>query len=135
MANTFNIQILTPEGKKLTDEVSILNCVTTAGAIGILANHIPLIAVLEISHLNYKKPDGVGGVESVDIFIAGGTLKVKDNEATILTEAFETKDEIDRARAEDAKRRAEERLASKDENIDVKRAELALKRALSRLSL
>lgn len=135
MANTFNITLITPNGKKLSDEVSILNCVTTAGAIGIMANHLPIVAVLEISHLNYKKPDGNGGVESVDIAIAGGILKFRDNEATLLLEAFETKDEIDKERALEAKRRAEERLSSKDDNIDVKRAELSLKRALSRLSL
>ncbi|MBQ7275885.1 MAG: ATP synthase F1 subunit epsilon [Bacilli bacterium] len=135
MANTFNLTIVTPNGKKLSDEVSILNCVTTAGAVGILANHIPLVAIIEISHLNYKKPDGNGGVESVDIAIAGGVLSVKDNQAVVLAEAFETKDEIDRQRAEEAKRRAEERLSSNDDNIDTKRAELALKRAMSRLSL
>lgn len=135
MANTFNLTIVTPNGKKLTDNVSILNCMTTAGAVGILANHIPLVAILEISHLNYKKPDGSGGVDSVDIAIAGGVLNVKDNVAIVLAEAFETREEIDRQRAEEAKKRAEERLNSKDDNIDIKRAELALKRAMSRLSL
>ena len=135
MANTFSLKIVTPDGKELQDEVSILNCVTTAGAIGILANHIPLVAILPISHLNYKKPDGNSGIESIDIAIAGGVVSFKENEATVLAEAFETKEEIDRARAEEAKKRAEERLASDDPNIDVKRAELSLKRAMSRLSL
>ena len=135
MANTFEMTIVTPDGKKLQDNVSILNCVTTAGALGILANHVPLVAVLEIAHLNYKKPDGSGGVISFDISIAGGVLNVRNNQVMVLAEAFETKDEIDRNRAEDSKRRAEERLQSRDDNIDIKRAELSLKRAMSRLSL
>ena len=60
---------------------------------------------------------------------------MKKDEVIVLAESFETKDEIDRERAEASKQRAEERLASSDPNIDVKRAELSLKRAMSRLSL
>ena len=130
MANKFTLTIVTPDGKKVVDEATILNARTTAGAVGILANHLPLVAVLEISHLNYKKDN-----ESYDFAISGGILNVKKDEVIVLAESFETKDEIDRARAEASKQRAEERLASKDDNIDVRRAELSLKRAMSRLSL
>lgn len=134
MANTIDLTIVTPDGKKLCDEARIVNCMTTAGAIGILPNHSPLVGIIPISHLNYKKVEDEK-MESIDIAIAGGVIDVKDNSVIVLADAFETKDEIDRNRAEEAKRRAEERIASNDPNIDVKRAELALSRALSRLSL
>ena len=130
MANKFKLTIVTPDGKKIEDEATILNAYTTAGFVGILANHLPMVAILEISHLNYKK-DG----ESFDLAISGGILNVKKDEVIVLAETFERKEEIDKERANQAKLRAEERLLSKDPNIDMKRAELSLKRALSRLSL
>ena len=67
--------------------------------------------------------------------MAGGLLYFRDNTAEILTDAIESKDEINVDRAEAAKKRAEERLASKDPNIDMKRAQAALAKALNRLEL
>lgn len=134
MANTFKLTIVTPDGKKIEDEAYILNVVTTNGAIGILAHHLPLVSVIEISHMNYKKYNENGELEVVEIAISGGILNVSKEEVIVLAETFETKDEIDYDRAMDAKNRALERLNSHDENIDMERAELALKRALSRLS-
>lgn len=130
----FKLTIVTPDGKKIVDECHILNVVTTGGALGILAHHLPLLAVIEISHLNYKKIVD-NQEEKVELAIHGGILNVKEDEVIVLAEAFETKDEIDYERANRSKVRAEERLNSDDENIDIKRAELSLKRALSRLSL
>ena len=130
MAKKFNFKVITPDGKLLEDECEILNVVSSSGCLGIMANHLPLVAVLEISHLNYKK-NGV----STNIAIGGGVLNVKKEGATILAESFETKEDLDLKRAEESKRRAEERLQSKDPNIDMKRAEIALKKALNRLSL
>lgn len=129
MANKFKLTIVTPDGKKVEDDATILNAVTTAGAVGILANHLPLVAVLEISHLNYRKDN-----ELFEFAISGGVLNVKKDEVIVLAETFERKEDIDFIRAEEAKKRAEERLSSNDPDIDMKRAELALKRAMSRLS-
>ncbi len=134
MATNFKLTIVTPDGKKITDEAYILNVITSAGALGILANHLPLTSIIEISHLNYKK-NIEGKIESIDLSIGGGILNVTKEEVIVLAESFETKDEIDRERAERSKQRAEERINSHDPNIDLKRAELSLKRALSRLSL
>lgn len=130
MATLFKLTIVTPDGKKIVDEADILNAITTAGAVGILANHLPLVAILEISHLNYKK-----GNESYDFAISGGVLTVSNNEVTVLADSFETKEEIDIERATKARERAEGYLKSNDPNFDLKRADLALKRALNRLSL
>ena len=122
--------MITPDGKKIEDDIEILNVVTSSGALGVMAHHIPLIAIVEISHLNYKK-DG----KSYDFAIAGGVLNVKKEGVTLLADGFETKEEIDVERATRAKERAEERLSSKQENIDYKRAEIALKKAINRLSI
>ena len=130
MANKFKLSMVTADGKKIVDEVEILNVVTSSGALGIMAHHHPLIAVIEISHLNYKK-DG----QTFEFSIGGGVLSVSNEEVSILADSFETKDEIDFERAEKAKLRAEERLKSKELNIDIKKAELSLKRALNRLSM
>ena len=130
MAKKFKINIVTADGKKLTDEAEILNVVISTGSIGIMANHLPLIAVIEISHLNYKK-DG----KIQEYAISGGILNVKKDEVSILADSFEAKEEIDYERAEKAKLRAEERLSSKEPNIDIKKAELSLKRALNRLTM
>lgn len=130
MAKLFPFKMITPDGKKFVDECEILNVVTSSGAMGIMANHLPLVAVLEISHLNYKK-----NKVSNDFAIPGGIIKVNDNEVIILAETFESKDEIDLERAEKSKKRANERLLSKDPNIDMKRAEISLKKALNRIDL
>ena len=130
MANKFKLNIVTADGKKLVDDVEILNVVTTTGTLGIMAHHLPLIAVIDISHFNYKKDNQVH-----EYTISGGVLSVNDNEVSILADSFESKEEIDFFRAEKSKERAENRLKSKEINIDIKRAELSLKRALNRLSM
>ena len=131
MARTFPLTIVTPDGKKIQDDAVILNVRTTSGQLGILAGHLPLVAVVEISKMNYKKEDG----SSIDLAVAGGILSVTKTEVIVLAEAFETKDEIDEQRALESKLRAENRINSNDPNVDMKRAELSLQRALIRLSL
>lgn len=130
MAKKFNFKIYTSDGKVLQDEIDLLNVVTTTGAMGILANHLPLIGIIDISQFNYKKDN-----ETFYFAISGGVLNIKKDGVTILAESFEQDTEIDFARAEEAKNRAEERLKNHQLDIDVKRAEIALKKSLNRLSL
>lgn len=130
MASKFNFRIVTPDGKKLEDQAEILNVVASSGALGIMANHLPLVAILTISHLNYRKNG-----KTYEFAISGGILDVKKDETIVLAESFESKDEIDEERALKSKLRAEERLNSHNPNIDIKRAEISLARALNRLSL
>ncbi len=130
MANKLTIRMVTPEGKKKEDQAEILNVVTTSGAMGILPKHLPLVAVLEISHLNYRS-DG----KLFEYSISGGVMHVKKDEVLLLLESFESKDEIDFVRADKSRKRAEERLALKGPDIDVRRAEISLKRALNRLNM
>lgn len=97
---------------------------------GILGNHMPLVTMVEISMMTTIE-DGT----RKEYAVAGGLFFFKDNEATILSDAIESEEEIDVQRALDAKRRAEERLSAKDPDIDIKRAEIALRKALNRINV
>ena len=124
------LKIINLDGVYFFDEVDLLNVFTASGNLTILANHLPLISNIEISHL-YIKQDGV----ITNFAIAGGTLFVSESDCKIITPAIEKDSEIDYTRANNAKIRAEERLNKNDDYIDVKRAEVALKRAINRLTL
>ena len=96
--------------------------------IGVYPQHIPLTAVLVPCVLTIHQNDGIKKAA-----VHGGIVEVLKDKVTILAEIAEWPDEIDVNRANDAKIRAERRLASKDSNLDVPRAEMALKRSLARL--
>ena len=99
------------------------------GQLGILKNHIPVIAALDIGVTK-----AVIGAEFDCIATIGGILQFSNNTATILTDSAELDCDIDIARAKLAKERAEARLKAKDESVDITRAQLALARAIARIS-
>lgn len=125
----FTVRIVTPRGLYRELKTSILNVVSTEGQLGILRNHMPLVAILMISMLTTVEEDGRHRYA-----ISGGTLYFKDNVATIMTDAVERSDEIDIERAQRAKQRAEERLKTEAEEQDLIRAQIALQRALNRIN-
>jgi F-type H+-transporting ATPase subunit epsilon len=128
--STLHVRIVTPHGLYKEFDTEILNVQTNDGDQGILAHHMPLVTMLKIGKMSTVE-NGKRG----EYAVAGGLLYFRDNTAEILTDAIESKDEINVDRAEAAKKRAEERLASKDPNIDMKRAQAALAKALNRLEL
>jgi F-type H+-transporting ATPase subunit epsilon len=125
----FTVRIVTPRGLYREFNTSILNVVSTEGQLGILRNHMPLVAILMISMLTKVEEDGRHRYA-----ISGGTLYFKDNVATIMTDAVERSDEIDIERAQRAKQRAEERIKTIAEEQDLIRAQIALQRALNRIN-
>ncbi len=125
----FKVKVVTPQGLYRVLETSILNVRTTDGQRGILTNHVPLVTMLTIGEMSTIE-DG----QRYEYALSGGMLYFKDNLATILTDAIERSDEIDLERAEEAKRRAQERISSKGE-IDILRAEVALRKAINRISV
>jgi F-type H+-transporting ATPase subunit epsilon len=125
----FTVRIVTPRGLYREFNTSILNVVSTEGQLGILRNHMPLVAILIISMLSTVEEDGRHRYA-----ISGGTLYFKDNVATIMTDAVERSDEIDIERAQRAKQRAEERIKTVAEEQDLMRAQIALQRALNRIN-
>ena len=126
------LEIITPSKIGYKGNVTSVSVPGTLGNFQILFNHAPIISSLEIGEI--KVEDKTGNI--THFATSGGTVEVADNKIIILAESFERSDEIDKNRAEESKRRAEERLHLKrTENIDQARAELALKRAINRLKI
>ncbi|MBQ1531238.1 MAG: ATP synthase F1 subunit epsilon [Solobacterium sp.] len=123
-------RIVTPKGVYKEMDASIINIVTTDGERGILPNHMPLVTMLKIGKMTTEETDG-----RQEYAVAGGLFYFRDNLAEILTDAVESKEEIDVERAESARQRAERRLASNNPNYDIQRARIALEKALNRLSV
>ena len=130
MAKLFPFYMVTPDGKSYRGECDLLSVNSTDGILGILANHAPLEAILDIG----QAVAHIGNKEEV-FAVSGGILHITKDGVTILADSFEAKDEIDLSRAEEAKTRAEARLKSKGENIDVARAEVALRKAINRIKI
>ena len=124
----FKLKIITPHGIYQEVEIDQINIRTTAGQIGILAHHIPLASGVEISQMNYI----IDGKKTY-FAVAGGFVHFNENETTLIANAIESQEEIDLHRAEEAKQRAEERLQNKNSDTDILRAEIALRRALTRI--
>ena len=125
----FKLKIVTPRGIYKETEVEMLNLRTTSGQIGILANHLPLASAIDISEMNYIK-DG----QRYKFALAGGFVYVKVDETTIIANAIESPEEIDLRRAQEAKARAEERLHNQsNDDMDILRAEVALRKAITRI--
>ena len=123
-------RIVTPQGVYKEMDTPILNVETNNGQQGILPNHMPLVTMLKIGRMSTTE-DG----QRVEYAIAGGLLYFTPNQAQILTDAIESKEEIDAERAESAKQRAMQHLHSGDPNEDLKRATVALEKALNRLNV
>ncbi len=124
------VKIITVNGTYKICDATILNVVTTNGQMGILPNHMPLVAMLQISKLTFDTDN-----QREEYAIAGGMLYFNNNVATILVDTIESPSDIDVERATKAKLRAEKLLSENSDKIDVNRAEIALKKALNRLSL
>lgn len=126
----FVLKVITPQSKPRVLQTTIANLVTPSGQMGILSHHMPIITMVNISKMTTIE-DNVRKSYAV----SGGVFFFKDNEATLLADAFESQEEIDLARAIAAKERAEERLKSQDPSIDIKRAQIALAKAINRIGL
>jgi F-type H+-transporting ATPase subunit epsilon len=121
----FPVEVLTPEGQVFSDEVEMVSTRTTTGSIGVLANHAPLMAILEPTELRLYKSES-----DVVRFAQGeGYLQVVDNQALVLVEEAIPPDDIDRsnfeARLKEAQRSAEE---AEEDSEEKARAEREIKR-------
>ncbi len=129
MAGTFTLEVVTPEELLFKDEVQFLVVPETYGELGVLRNHAPMIAALDVGVLRYTDEDG----RIKRMAISGGFMEVMNNEARVLAETAEPGDDIDVLRAKAAKERAEARLAAKAADTNLARAEAALQRAIARI--
>ena len=130
MADTSTMKLLvnTPERVFYNDDVTFVELSTSEGEIGVYPNHIPLTAVLVPCVLKIHQD---GDVKKAAVH--GGIVEILKDRITILAEIAEWPDEIDVNRANEAKVRAERRLAAKESNLDVHRSVMALKMSVSRV--
>jgi F-type H+-transporting ATPase subunit epsilon len=130
--SSFHLEIITAERQVYSDDVTSLTAPGTEGTLGILAHHAPLMTIIQPGQLVIKK-DG----QEQYLIVTGGFLEVRPDSVIVLADAAEYSEEIDVSRAEEAKRRAEERLktAGTGEEVDRFRAEAALRRAVARLKV
>lgn len=131
MVSTFKVEIVTPERKFFEGEAENIIARSVNGDFGILKGHAPFVAPLGIGELRIKT-----GQEEKVAAVGEGYVEVQPHKTTIIADTALWPEEIDVARAEKAKERAEQRLhKDKKNDIDILRAEIALKKALTRLSV
>ena len=130
MAEVFRLQVITPDQTFYEGEASMVELTTTEGDIGIYKGHIPLTAIVSPGVLHIHEEGQVR-----EAALMSGFIEVLPDQVIIMAEVVEWPEEIDVKRAEEARIRAERRLKSQSGEVDVARAELALKRALVRLEM
>lgn len=126
--NLFTLRIITPDRVFFEGQVSMVEFNTTEGEIGIYKKHVPTTVIISPGILTITGEEGVK-----EAALHAGFVEILQDEVVILAEIIEWPDEIDKARAESAKARAEERLRSKTPETDILRTETALQRALARI--
>jgi F-type H+-transporting ATPase subunit epsilon len=123
--SSFPVEVLTPEGKVFEDEVEMVSTRTTTGSIGVLANHAPLMAILEPTELRLYKSES----EIVRFAQGEGYLQVVDNSALVLVEDAIAPDDIDRSAFESRLKEARDAVERAEEGSEERsRAEREVKR-------
>jgi F-type H+-transporting ATPase subunit epsilon len=124
------LEFVTPERAIVHEDVDEVQLPGEEGSFGVLPGHAPLLAALRTGELWYRK-----GTQTIHAFVDGGFVEVLPNRVSVLAQVAERAEEIDVQRAEAAKRRAEEHLASATSEVDTQRARAALLKALFRLEV
>ena len=124
------LEIVTPDRSVVHEQVDEVEIPGDDGYFGVLPGHTPLLAMLQVGELWYRR-----GSEKVYLSIAFGFAEVLPDRVTVLAQLAEKADEIDIARAEAARRRAEELIAKPVPEMDYERARIALMKSLIRLQV
>jgi len=134
LPESIELVVVTPERQLLRETVVEVTLPGADGCLGILPGHAPLIAELGIGEMSYRAK---GASAVAHIAILSGFAEVLGDRVTVLAEMAERPEEIDVARAEEAKKRAEQRLAAAahDPDVDWSRAAIALQRSLIRIQV
>lgn len=126
----FKLEIISPDRLFYDGAVTMVEYRTTEGEVGVYADHVAMTQIIAPGKLTITEADGTKKVAALH----SGFVEILPSKMTILAETVEWPEDIDKNRAEEAKNRAQERLSKGDGSVDVARAELALQRALIRLS-
>jgi F-type H+-transporting ATPase subunit epsilon len=130
MSKTIQLDIVTPERVVYSEDVEMVVVPAIDGDLGVLPKHAPLITGLEIGKIRIKDQK-----EEIEVATSGGFMEVKPDHINILADTAEFPGEIDMERAEEARKRAKERLEQQSQKVNEIRAENALKRAINRIRL
>ncbi|HEV8642937.1 MAG TPA: F0F1 ATP synthase subunit epsilon [Methylomirabilota bacterium] len=131
MAEGLTLEIATPTRLVVSGVVDEVVAPGIEGYFGVLPGHAPFLTTLGVGELTYRK-----GREEYHLAVAGGFAEVRNDKVIVLADSAERPEEIDRARAERARERAERRLSGRtEEEVDYARAAAALSRALTRLQV
>ncbi len=133
MAETFRLEIVTPERQLVAQDVRELVAPGTEGYFGVLPGHAPFVTTLDTGELTYRA-DG----SERRLAVCGGYAEVRRDRVVILADRAERAEDIDAARAQRARARAEQRIqawSNGDGAVDFARARAALRRALARLTV
>ena len=122
------LDVITAEREVLSDEVDLVVAPGSEGELGILPNHSPLMTTLREGELTIRK----AGEDSY-LTVTGGFLEVMDNVVTVLADACERSDEINEERAQEAMRRAQQRIDARTSDMDLERAMASMRRAQLRI--
>jgi F-type H+-transporting ATPase subunit epsilon len=128
LAEKLVLEIVTPERQVIKAFVNEVLLPATGGYIGALPGHTPLLTTLSEGEVVYRQKE-----QEFYLFLSGGFAEILPGKIIVLAEVAEKPEEIDVARAQVSKERAEQLLSQKDPNLDIDRAMASLKRALSRL--
>lgn len=128
--NDFTLRIITPDRVFYESPVKMVEFNTVEGEIGVLPGHIPMTVIVKPGVLTITEEGG-----SKQAALHAGFAEILQTKVTILAEIIEWPEEIDEGRANGAKERAEERLREKAPGTNVERAEIALRRALTRIEV
>jgi F-type H+-transporting ATPase subunit epsilon len=130
MPGTIRLEVVTAEKVVYSEDVDIVIAPGVEGELGILPHHANLMTILQAGELRIKRGD-----DEVSLAISGGFLEVRPDKVIVMADAAERGTEINLQRAEEAKRRAEERLNHPIPGLDTVEAEAALRRSITRLKV
>ena len=128
LPTSIELQIVTPDKMLVKEQVDEVEIPGTEGYFGVLPGHTPMLAALAVGEMWYRK-----GQERTYLSLAYGFCEVLPDRVTILAQLAERAEDIDVARAEEARKRAEQRLAQAKGDVDYERARTALMKSLARL--
>ncbi|UQS86833.1 F0F1 ATP synthase subunit epsilon [Nicoliella spurrieriana] len=131
--SVLTISIVTPDGMVYqNDQAHLVIVKTKTGELGIMRDHLPVIASLEVDEARVKYDNG----KEDEIAVNGGFVEFSDNVLTIIADSAEKQGDIDVERAERARQRAQQKIQaaqSKHDNVAITRGQIALQRAVNRI--
>lgn len=135
MADKFKLTVLVPSGIKYEDEIGFLIIPGEAGEFSVTPNHIPMVTPVNIGEIALYEDYKHAKEPFKRLATSGGICRIERDSVTLILRTAEFADEIDIARAQESKERAEKRLSNVTDDIDPDRAKASLKRAYNRINV